>query len=70
MSVRIPLIAEVTRRATYALIQEIGVVDTIRFLNQFRTGKSNYTLDREHLFDGRSVKDIAIAIKARRADEK
>lgn len=38
--------SEVTQRATDILIKEIGVVDTIRFLNQFRAGTGNYTLER------------------------
>jgi hypothetical protein len=59
-------ISEVTQRATSVLIKEIGVVDTIRFLNQFRAGVGNYTLERDHLFKGMSVKDIIREIKAQR----
>jgi len=36
MTVRIHPIFEVNRRAKGALIREVGVVDTLRFLNQFR----------------------------------
>jgi hypothetical protein len=46
--------------------EELGVVDTIRFLNQFRAGSGNYTAERERLFQGLSVKDIAEQIKAQR----
>ncbi len=67
MSVHIQPIAELTHRATDTLIQELGVVDTIRFLNQFRAGSGNYTVEREQLFEGMSVKDIVAEIKARRA---
>jgi hypothetical protein len=66
MSVHIQLISELTHRATHALIQELGIVDTIRFLNQFRAGSGNYTVDRKQLFEGMSVKDIVSEIKARR----
>ncbi len=66
MSVQIQPIARITHRATNALIQELGVVDTIRFLNQFRAGSGNYTAQREQLFEGMSVKDIIADIKARR----
>jgi len=59
-------IADVTLRATNALIKEIGVVDTIRFLNQFRAGTGNYTIERQRLFEGMSVKDITDEIKAQR----
>jgi hypothetical protein len=66
MSAQIQPIAELTYRATNALIKEFGVVDTIRFLNQFRAGSGNYTMEREQLFQGMSVKDIVKEIKAQR----
>ncbi len=59
-------LSEVTQRATNVLIKEIGVVDTIRFLNQFRVGAGNYTAEREQLFEGMSVRDIVREIKAQR----
>ena len=65
MNAHIQPLSEVTQKATSVLIQTIGVVDTIRFLNQFRAGAGNYTAEREHLFKGMSVKDIVEDIKAR-----
>ena len=65
MNAHIQPLSEVTQRATSVLIRAIGVVDTIRFLNQFRVGAGNYTAEREHLFKGMSVKDIVEDIKAR-----
>ena len=38
-------ISEVTNRAKHALIQELGVIDTMRFLNQFRVGDGDYTVE-------------------------
>ena len=66
MSAQLQPIALLTQRATDALIKELGVVDTIRFLNQFRAGSGNYTVERKKLFQGMSVKDIAEQIKAQR----
>jgi hypothetical protein len=66
MTTRVQPISQVTQRATNALIREIGVVDTIRFLNQFRTGSGNYTAERDQLFKGMAVKDIISDIKAQR----
>jgi hypothetical protein len=66
MTTHIQPISEVTQRGTTALIREIGVVDTIRFLNQFRAGSGNYTVEREQLFKGMSVEDIVNDIKAQR----
>lgn len=68
MSAHIQPIAMLTHRATHALIQELGVVDAIRFLNQFRAGSGNYTMEREQLFEGLSVKDIIARIKAQRTE--
>ena len=66
MSAQLQPIAQVTQRATDALIKELGVVYTIRFLNQFRAGSGNYADDRTKLFQGLSVKDLADQIKAQR----
>ncbi len=59
-------ISEITQQATNTLIKEIGVVNTIRFLNQFRVGFGNYTLERDQLFQDMSVKDIVNEIKIHR----
>ena len=67
MSVSIQPMSELTNRAKHALVQELGVVDTMRFLNQFRAGNGDYTAEREQLFKGESVKSIAAGIKAQRS---
>ena len=59
-------IADVTNRAKHVLIQELGVIDTMRFLNQFRMGDGDYTVERESLFKNDSVKSIIAGIKAQR----
>lgn len=66
MSVRIQPVAEITRRARNALIQELGVVDALRFLNQFRAGSGDYTKEREQLFKGEAVGNLMATIKAQR----
>jgi len=68
MSVSIQSMSELTNRAKHALTQELGVVDTMRFLNQFREGSGDYTAERGKLFEGESVKSIASDIKERRND--
>lgn len=60
-------LAEITQTAIRLLCQEIGVVNTIRFLNQFTTGYGNYTEERDALFGAMTVADIAAAIKRRDA---
>jgi hypothetical protein len=66
MSVHIRPFSELTHLGTQALIRELGVVDALRFLSQFRTGSGNYTAEREQLFEGMSVHDIVAEIKTRR----
>ncbi len=66
MNAQIEPILVLNERATNALIRAVGVVDTIRFLNQFRTGSGDYTKEREQLFQGISVQDIVNEIKAQR----
>jgi hypothetical protein len=70
MSVHFQLLSELSDRARHALIQELGVIDTMRFLNQFRAGHGNYTNDREALFKGESVKTMVAHIKALRNTRK
>lgn len=66
MTVHIEPIAQLTDRARQALVKALGVTDTMRFLHQFRVGGGNYTVERERLFEGQSVKGIVAGIKARR----
>jgi hypothetical protein len=66
MNAQLQPIAQLTQRATDALIKELGVVDTIRFLNQFRAGNGDYTAERERLFQGMTVAEIADQIRAQR----
>lgn len=68
MSISIQPISQLTNRAKHALVQELGVVDTLRFLNQFRAGDGDYTAERDQLFKGESVQSIIEGIKAQRAN--
>ena len=66
MSVQIQPISQLSDRARYALVRELGVVDSMRFLRQFRSGSGNYTAERDQLFGDKSVKSIVAEIEARR----
>lgn len=59
-------LAEITQSAIRLLCQEIGIVNTARFLNQFSTGYGNYTEEREDLFGEITVEEIAAQIKRSR----
>ncbi|MDY6856102.1 MAG: hypothetical protein SWO11_15630 [Thermodesulfobacteriota bacterium] len=57
-------ISEISRQATRILFKEMGVVDTIRFLNQFSLGRGNYTKEREKWLDKISLDDAISQIKS------
>ncbi|OQB28022.1 MAG: hypothetical protein BWY10_00826 [Chloroflexi bacterium ADurb.Bin180] len=57
-----PLV-EITQSAIRVLVKELGVVDTIRFVNQFTPGYGDYTAERQDLLAGLSLDEIVSAIK-------
>jgi hypothetical protein len=57
-----PLI-EVTEEAIRLLYQQLGVVDTVRFLNQFTTGLGDYTQERDLLFADKTLDELISEIK-------
>lgn len=58
MSVSDRPLSEVTREAINLLKRELGVVDTIRFLRQFKPGSGNYTEERDALLRDLSLDEI------------
>jgi len=60
---------EITHEAIRVLCKEIGVVDTIRFINQFTTGQGNYTEEREQLFGDVSLSEVISEIKQMRKQD-
>ncbi|MBV7333534.1 hypothetical protein KFU94_35940 [Chloroflexi bacterium TSY] len=59
-------LAEITQEAIRILFREIGVVNTIRFINQYTTGYGNYTEERRELFADQTLEDLVSQIKQRR----
>lgn len=49
-----------------ALLRELGPVDTIRFIQQYETGRGNYTRDRRKWLTKKSVKEIGKEIAKER----
>ena len=60
-----PLI-EINQQAISLLDKELGVIDTVRFLNQFTQGCGNYTQERENMFANKSLDEIVEEIEKRR----
>ncbi len=64
MKTAIRPISEINRHATNILFKEMGVVETIRFLNQFSVGQGDYTKDRGTWLDKISMDDAIAQIKS------
>jgi hypothetical protein len=58
--------AELNRTAIRVLVQSIGIVNTIRFINQFSDGYGNYAIDRDETLSSWTVDDVVSAIQRRR----
>ena len=63
MSVQVKPLSEITRHAIDLLSKEIGIVDTVRFLNQFTTGYGDYTEERVTLFKDLTLDEILATMK-------
>lgn len=44
-------LAEINRAGRAALVRELGVVDAMRFINQYSTGSGDYTAERHQWLD-------------------
>jgi hypothetical protein len=66
MDVETRPLAEITALALKVLYREIGIVNTVRFVNQFTTGYGNYSEERKQLFKEKTLDDIVNEIKHRR----
>ena len=63
MTVQEKALSEITKEALEVLSNEIGIANTIRFINQFTTGIGNYTEERALLFEDMSLGQILTEIK-------
>jgi len=61
-------LGEITQQAIAVLMKEIGVVNTVRFLNQFTLGYGDYTAERDALFADLPLDEAVAAIKQRPRD--
>lgn len=51
-------LTEITQEALRLLYRELGLVNTIRFLNQFTTGFGNYTEERRALLEDQTPDEV------------
>jgi predicted nucleic acid-binding protein len=66
MTIEAKPLADITREAIRVLAKEIGIVNTLRFINQFTTGYGDYTEEREQLFAEMTLDDVLSAIRKKR----
>jgi hypothetical protein len=64
MNVQTKPLSEITQQAIDLLFKEMGIVNTIRFLNQFTTGYGDYTQEREALFKDLTLDELLAAMKS------
>jgi hypothetical protein len=57
-------LAEVTHRAIRVLARELGPADAARFIGQFSGGSGDYTAERDGLFAGLTLAQLAADIRA------
>ncbi len=63
-------LTEITQEALRLLYRDLGIVDTVRFLNQFTTGFGNYTEERRALIENQTFDEVladVLAFQATRA---
>ena len=63
-------LAEITKEALQVLYREIGVVNTIRFVNQFTIGYGDYSQERKVLFKDLTLDNLLAEIKQNRLQKK
>jgi hypothetical protein len=58
MNTQLKSLHEITQEAIQILSKEMGIADTIRFLNQFSQGYGDYTQERDAMFQDLTLDDI------------
>jgi len=59
-------LADIDRRAREILTRDLGIVDALRFLGQFRAGSGDYTAERGKWLDDMSLDELISEINGRR----
>ncbi|MBD1855479.1 MULTISPECIES: hypothetical protein [Leptolyngbya] len=56
---------EIVRQGYQALVDSLGVVDAIRFIQHFSPGQGDYTQERREWLDRTSLTDLLTSMKQR-----
>jgi hypothetical protein len=68
MTVPLKTLVEINQEAIRVLTREIGVANTLRFINQFTPGTGNYTEERREMYSGVELDDLVSEIRRRRSE--
>jgi hypothetical protein len=66
MTVLLKPLAGINQEAIRVLTREIGVANTLRFINQFTSGTGNYTEERREMHSGMEIDDLVAETQRRR----
>jgi hypothetical protein len=69
MNIQTKPLSEITQQALAVLTKELGIADTVRFLNQFTVGYGDYTTERDALFADLTLDKILSAIRGKPGTE-
>jgi len=57
---------EIVKQGYQALVDYLGVVDAIRFIQYFSPGQGDYTKERHQWLNNKSLEDILVEMKQHR----
>lgn len=57
-------LTEITQTALRVLYRELGLVNTIRFLNQFTSGFGDYTEERRNLLRDQTLEEAIVELRS------
>ena len=60
---------EIIKQGYYALINSLGVTDTIRFIQYFSPGKGDYTKERHQWLDKKTLAEVLVEMKKLQSDD-
>jgi len=56
-------LTQITVEALHLLYVQLGLVDTVRFLNQFTTGFGNYTEERRAIVEAQTLEEALAEVR-------
>lgn len=60
---------EIIKQGYDALINSLGVTDTIRFIQYFSPGKGDYTKERHQWLDKKTLAEVKVEMKQLQSDD-